>query len=69
MADAFGDAEPEDAWAPDDPLPELVRNLIRRRARDRTAQVGEPLQRIRRDMFDEDLAWILERVVAELDGA
>jgi hypothetical protein len=26
----FGDAEPEDSWHPDDPVPVLVRNLVRR---------------------------------------
>lgn len=26
----FGDSEPEDAWHPDDPIPILVDNLLRR---------------------------------------
>lgn len=26
----FGDDEPEDAWHPDDPVPELLANLARR---------------------------------------
>ena len=26
----FGDAEPEDAWDPDDPVDELIANLFRR---------------------------------------
>jgi len=28
----FGDIEPEDSWDPDDPLPDLVDNLLRRLA-------------------------------------
>lgn len=34
----FGDAEPENAWHPDDPVPELVDNVARR-----LAELGEPL--------------------------
>lgn len=26
----FGDAEPEDSWDPDDPVVDLLRNIIRR---------------------------------------
>ncbi len=64
----FGDTEPEDAWAPDDPLPELVRNLIRRRTRDRFTPPAGLLQRIRRDMFDEDLQHVLTRILAEIQA-
>ena len=60
----FGDADPEDAWHPDDPIPDLIANLIRRRARDR---VNRDLEAVRAAMFDEDLAWILHRVAQ--DGA
>jgi hypothetical protein len=55
-AGGFGDADPLDAWDPDDPLPELIRNLIRRAGGDR--------------LFVDDLTHVLDRVVAELeDGA
>jgi hypothetical protein len=59
----FGDSEPEDAWHPDDPPTDLIRNLIRRRDRDRD---NRDLEELRRVMFDEDLAWVLHRV-AELE--
>jgi hypothetical protein len=59
--DAFGDADPEDAWYPDDPITDLIANLIRRRARDRhDLELGA----VRRVMFDEDLAHVLNRVAA-----
>lgn len=59
----FGDDDPEDAWTPTDPVAELVRNLIRRRERDRTATPSATLERIRRDMFDEDLRTVLARIL------
>lgn len=61
----FGDAEPEDSWHPDDPLPDLIENLIRRRTRD---ERDRTLEDLRRRMFDDDLAHILERVRAELEA-
>ena len=55
----FGDDDPLDAWDPDDPIPELIRNLIRRVER-------------RDDLADrlliDDLYWILVRVGAELEA-
>jgi len=54
-AGGFGDAEPEDAWHPDDPVTDLVANLIRRRRRDRRDTIKDL-------MFDEDLAHVLDRV-------
>jgi len=57
--DVFGDSEPEDSWHPDDPLADLVANLIRRRERD--ARVRD-LEDLRRRLFDEDLAHVLERI-------
>jgi hypothetical protein len=62
--DGFGDADPEDAWHPDDSVTDLIANLIRRRRRDR--QRFE-LEAVRRVMFDEDLAHVLARV-ADLEG-
>jgi len=58
----FGDDDPLDAWDPDDPIPELVRNLLRRIDRDdvTAALVGR--------LFADDLTHVLERVVAELGG-
>ena len=60
----FGDADPEDAWHPDDPVTDLITNLIRRRARDRQ---DRELADVRRAMFDEDLRHVLSRV-ADLEG-
>jgi hypothetical protein len=54
-AGGFGDDEPEDAWHPDDPITDLVANLIRRRRRDRRDTVKDL-------MFDADLAHVLDRV-------
>jgi len=62
----FGDSEPEDAWFPDDSITDLVRNLIRRRVRDRD-RPDAALEAVRRRMFDDDLAHVLHRV-AELEG-
>lgn len=59
--DGFGDTEPEDAWYPDDPVPVLIANLLARRRRDRVAL---ELDVVRRAMFDEDLAHVLDRVAA-----
>jgi len=58
-AGGFGDDEPEDAWHPDDPITDLIANLIRRRARERDRA---DLEDVRRAMFDEDLAHVLHRV-------
>jgi hypothetical protein len=55
----FGDDDPEDAWHPDDPIVDLVANLIRRRRR---AALVRDLEDVRSVMFDEDLAHVLERV-------
>jgi hypothetical protein len=61
MSIDFGDAEPEDAWHPDDPVDELLDNLARRlsllgemlevRTRDRNelaAAIRDALTRVRR---------------------
>jgi len=61
--DAFGDADPEDSWDPDDPVAELVANLIRRRTRD---DRDRALDAVRAEMFDRDLAHVLERIRDEL---
>lgn len=61
-AGGFGDDEPEDAWDPDDPVVDLVANLIRRRRRDR----GDTIKDL---MFDEDLAHVLDRVAQLERGA
>jgi len=63
---AFGDADPEDAWHPNDTVAELVANLIARRRRDRERPVLE-LADVRARMFDDDLGHILSRV-ADLEG-
>jgi hypothetical protein len=55
----FGDDDPLDAWDPDDPIPDLIRNLIRRVER-------------RDDLADrlliDDLYWILVRVGVGVGG-
>jgi len=63
---AFGDADPEDAWHPNDSVAELVANLIARRRRDRE-RPSIDLADVRARMFDEDLGHILSRV-ADLEG-
>jgi hypothetical protein len=49
----FGDAEPEDAWHPDDPTPVLLDNLDRR-----CAILGEPTE-LHTEPADE-IAWLRE---------
>lgn len=60
----FGDAEPEDAWDPDDPVDELIDNLLRRLAllvalRDLDDRVQQRLR-----MLADDLEHVATRVAA-----
>ena len=67
MTDIFGDAEPEDAWDRDDPVPELIDNLIRRVALLNTIQ-GKKLtarDRLRIRHLGEDLEYIRSRIAEE----
>jgi hypothetical protein len=58
MAD-FGDADPEDAWDPDDPPEALVDNLRRRLE---LAVVNHDRLRQRLELAARDLALIVERL-------
>jgi len=71
----FGDDEPEDAWDPDDPIDELVANLIRRAAlagvtvdiEDSAAVLRElARRRITREGFAADLELVARRLGVEL---
>ena len=60
----FGDIEPEDSWDPDDPVPELVRNLLRRLALlVALRELGEAAQR-RLELIEDDLHHVLTRIQA-----
>ena len=62
----FGDAEPEDGWHPDDPVPELLDNLIRRvillRAAADSRAPYTAADRVRINLLLEDLGHVLNRV-------
>ena len=64
----FGDAEPEDAWQADDPLPVLLDNL-RRRAALLAALVAAGTERepvlVRMFLLADHLADVLRRFEAE----
>jgi hypothetical protein len=63
---AFGDAEPEDAWDPDDPLPELIENLLRRIALLVVLrELGERAQQ-RLELIETDLRHVVARARAEI---
>jgi hypothetical protein len=63
----FGDSEPEDAWHPDDPIPEQLDNIRRRiillvaAARDGR---WEDREEIRTRDIDEDLLFVIERILS-----
>lgn len=60
----FGDIEPEDSWDPDDAVPDLVSNLLRRIALLVTLRaLGDAAQR-RLELIEEDLRHVLTRVRA-----
>jgi hypothetical protein len=67
MTVAFGDADPEDAWDPDDPLPVLADNL-RRRAVILAAAAGlSAMVRHRLELLAEDLEHVAGRIAEGLD--
>jgi hypothetical protein len=49
----FGDTEPEDAWDPDDPVPALVDNIIRR-------LVAIVALHALDDMIERRIGWLIE---------
>jgi hypothetical protein len=65
----FGDADPEDAWDPDDPVVELLDNLRRRIVAILLLRAVDERLHQRLEMLRDDLAHILERVrVGELES-
>jgi hypothetical protein len=56
----FGDAEPEDAWHPDDPVPVLLDNLARR-CRALALRLPVDLEH-RAEMIAEDLEFLRARI-------
>ena len=61
MNDRFGDADPEDAWDPDDPLPHLVDNVLRRVALIAGLHQLDAMAQRRLEMVLDDLHHIRER--------
>jgi hypothetical protein len=63
----FGDSEPEDAWHPDDPVPELLDNIRRRVllliAAGTEGRWGDR-EEIRARDLDEDLLFLIERIAS-----
>ena len=61
----FGDSEPEDAWHPDDPIPELLDNLRRRiillALAAREGRWGDR-EEIRSRDLDDDFVYVIERL-------
>ena len=60
----FGDAEPEDAWDPDDPVIELLDNIARRLAALVALELLDDVVERRIGWLRDDLAHIIERVRA-----
>jgi len=63
----FGDSEPEDAWHPDDSVPELVDNLRRRIVLLRVSLAGVATQReqLRLEHLEGDLVHIIQRLLED----
>lgn len=61
----FGDGDPEDAWDPDDPIPDLLRNLIRRLALLVVLRELGDRDRQRLRMLSDDLGRVLARLEDE----
>jgi hypothetical protein len=60
----FGDSEPEDSWHPDDPVPVLLDNILRRigALRHSFDAVATEREKLRFREIDIDLAFIIERL-------
>jgi hypothetical protein len=60
----FGDSEPEDSWHPDDPVPELLGNIVRRIVLLKAALAATATQReqLRFQHVEDDLQFIKERI-------
>lgn len=61
------DSEPEDSWHPDDPIPDLLSNIVRRVAllRHTLGGVANQREQLRLSQIDEDLTFIIGRVRAD----
>lgn len=64
----FGDSDPEDAWDPDDPLPELVANIRRRLALLVALHRLDRHSQQRLEMAADDLEVIHRRALLEVTG-
>lgn len=64
MTDFFGDIEPEDSWDPDDAIPELVRNIVRRVVLLVALHELSARAQLRLEHIEEDLRHVLTRVQA-----
>ena len=64
MSGDFGDADPEDAWDPDDPVHELLDNLRRRLTIILALDVLDEVVERRLGWLRDDLAHTLDRVRA-----
>ena len=69
----FGDDEPEDAWDPDDPLPDLIHNLERRvhllerfSLRDRLDELEQARARIEQLDLDDRERLRLRQLIEDL---
>ena len=62
----FGDADPEDAWDPDDPLAELADNLARRAAILEALPADHPRLALRLRLLADDLAHLATRIREEI---
>ena len=60
----FGDSEPEDSWDADDPIPDLIDNILRRviLSRDSIGPMATQREQLRFEQTIEDLKFILQRV-------
>lgn len=63
----FGDSEPEDGWHPDDSVLEQLDNIRRRirLLRDSVGAVATQREQLRFRDIDVDLAFIIQRLMAD----
>jgi len=61
----FGDADPEDAWDPDDPVADLADNLARRAVILAVGDGDDPRVRLRWRLLADDLAHLATRLAGD----
>ena len=66
MTATFGDADPEDAWDPDDPLAHLVDNIVRRVALVVALKALDARAQQRLDLIERDLRHVADRILDEV---